>query len=100
MGDLAKTVTGKRVGYGDLLACLAPVIDWYQPDDQPPRDPLDIVRDIVADLQDDRAASIRFRAALEIAKVGIADQWARDVVVGTPMRNASVAVDAALANRD
>lgn len=42
----------------DLFAVLSPVIDWYQSDEQPAREPLDIIRDIVADLQIDRNAAL------------------------------------------
>ena len=38
-----------------LLAVLEPVLDWYQSDQ---RKPLDIIRDIVADLQADRKAAL------------------------------------------
>lgn len=47
-----------------LLAVLEPVIDWYQPDDQPEREPLDILREIVADLQNDRAKNLKEAATL------------------------------------
>jgi hypothetical protein len=49
----------------DLLAVLAPVLDWYQSDEHPDRPTLDILRDIVADLQTDRAENLRYRPALE-----------------------------------
>ena len=42
----------------DLLAVLEPVIDWYQTDEHPERDPLEMLRDIVADLQSDRKAAL------------------------------------------
>ena len=42
----------------DLLAVLEPVIDWYQSDEHPKREPLDILRDIVADLQSDRSEAL------------------------------------------
>ena len=54
----------KAVLNEDLLAVLAPVLDWYQSDEQPERAPLDILRDIVDDLQSDRSANIRMDAAL------------------------------------
>ena len=41
----------KAVLNDDLLAVLAPVLDWYQSDEHPEREPQDILRDIVADLQ-------------------------------------------------
>ena len=56
----------------DLLAVLEPVLDWYQSDEHPERDPLDILRDIVADLQSDRADLLTLRTPItadEIAKV-------------------------------
>ena len=55
----------KAVLNDDLLAVLGPVIDWYQSDEHPEREPLDIIRDIVADLQSDRAENLRYRPALE-----------------------------------
>lgn len=42
----------------DLLAVLEPVLDWYQSDEHPEREPLEILRDIVADLQSDRQAAL------------------------------------------
>lgn len=48
----------------DLLAVLAPVLDWYQSDEHPERAPLDILRDIVADLQSDRADNLQLRRTM------------------------------------
>lgn len=48
----------------DLLGVLNPVLDWYQSEEQPKRQPLHIVADIVADLQNDRASALRMSAAL------------------------------------
>ena len=47
----------------DLFAVLAPVLDWYQSDEHPARNPLDIIRDIVSDLQADRAAALSASSA-------------------------------------
>lgn len=53
---------------------LAPVLGWYQPDDAPERPTHDIVRDVVADLQADRAETLRLHAALgQIVKFGYAN---------------------------
>lgn len=41
-----------------IREALAPVIDWYQSDEHPGRNTVDIVRDVVSDLQEDRAASL------------------------------------------
>jgi hypothetical protein len=49
-----------------IREALAPVIDWYQSDEVPGRNTVDIVRDVVADLQEDR------RAALILAKIVLA----------------------------
>ena len=54
----------KAVISDDLLAVLAPVLDWYQSDERQEREPLDIIRDIVDDLQSDRSANLRMYAAL------------------------------------
>jgi hypothetical protein len=54
----------KAVVSDDLLALLAPVLDWYQSDERQEREPLDIIRDIVDDLQSDRSANLRMDAAL------------------------------------
>lgn len=53
----------KLVNYHDLLAALGPVLDWYQSDEHPPREPLDIIRDIVDDLQSDRKAALAISAS-------------------------------------
>jgi hypothetical protein len=50
-----------------LLAVLEPVLDWYQSDEHDPREPLDILRDIVDDLQTDRAENMRLRPAAKRA---------------------------------
>lgn len=52
------------VANDSLLAVLAPVLDWYQSDEQPAREPLDILRDIVNDLQSDRAEVMALRAQI------------------------------------
>ena len=59
------------VGSDDLLAVLSPVIDWYQSDEHPSREPLDILRDIVADLQSDRAQLLAMRAKIRQMR----DNW-------------------------
>lgn len=41
-----------------IREALAPVMDWYQSDEVPGRNTVDIVRDVVADLQEDRRASL------------------------------------------
>lgn len=50
-----------------LLAVLEPVIDWYQSDEHDPRKPLEILRDIVDDLQTDRAENLKLRRAAKTA---------------------------------
>lgn len=65
MEDLKTTEDQPQVGSDALLAALKPVIDWYQSDEQPPRNPIDIIRDIVEDLQSDRADCLRLRRAME-----------------------------------
>jgi len=48
---------------------LEPVLDWYQPDELPPRGTVVVLRDVVADLQADRAEVIKLRCLLlEFAK--------------------------------
>lgn len=47
-----------------IREALEPVIDWYQSDEHPSRDTVDIVEDIVADLQMDRNDSLKCRKAL------------------------------------
>jgi hypothetical protein len=54
-----------------LRSILAPVMDWYQPDDQHARPLADILRDIVADLQDDRASLLRIEQALPRTADGV-----------------------------
>lgn len=44
-----------------IRRALAPVLHWYQSDEQPERPTLDIVRDIVEDLEEDRADNLRMR---------------------------------------
>ena len=51
----------KALGDGevDLRKAIEPVKDWYQSDEEEPRPLVDIITDIVADLQEDRAQSLR-----------------------------------------
>ena len=55
----------------DLLAVLEPVLDWYQSDEHPERPPLEIIRDIVADLQSDRAELLAIHAKIRQRR----DNW-------------------------
>lgn len=42
----------------EIREALGPVIDWYQSDEHPRRNTVDIVRDVVSDLEADRKASL------------------------------------------
>jgi hypothetical protein len=56
--------TGHRNAFErEVLDIVAPVLDWYQPDDQHLRPLYDILRDIVTDLQTDRAILLKIQAA-------------------------------------
>jgi hypothetical protein len=44
-----------------IRQAIAPVIDWYQSDEHHPRLTVDIIKDIVADLQKDRAEVLKLR---------------------------------------
>ena len=46
---------------GEMRVALAPIMDWYQSDEHEPRKLADIAADAVADLQSDRADSLRDR---------------------------------------
>lgn len=46
-----------------IREALEPVLDWYQSDEVPGRNTVDIVKDVVEDLQKDRADSLRLIAA-------------------------------------
>lgn len=48
-------LAGERAGENDLRAALEPVMHWYQSDEHPERPLVEIVADVVADLQEDRA---------------------------------------------
>ena len=48
-----------------MAAAVEPVRHWYESDERPPRDTIDILTDIVADLQTDRAEALKSRAAVE-----------------------------------
>jgi len=52
----------EHVTQGDLRQVLLPVLHWYQSDEHPERPLLDIVIDIVADLQTDRADALKYAA--------------------------------------
>lgn len=48
----------------DLQAIIQPVIDWYQSDEEEARPLLDILKDIVTDMQSDRAEVLALRAQI------------------------------------
>lgn len=64
---------------GGLLAVLKPVLDWYQSDEEDARPPLEVLRDIVADLQTDRAEVLALRAQIGKPPEGSHphEQWPR-----------------------
>jgi len=78
----------------DLFAVLLPVLDWYQSDEADARPPLDIIRDIVADLQTDRhaalVASSAYRAALElchqIERCGCSEELTKASIMASDLR--------------
>jgi hypothetical protein len=47
-----------------LVRALEPVLYWYQSDEEPDSDPVEIVTEIVKDLQSDRAENLRTRTLL------------------------------------
>lgn len=78
----------------DLFAVLLPVMDWYQSDEADARPPLDIIRDIVADLQTDRAAALvassAARDALElchqIERCGCSEDLTKASIMASALR--------------
>ena len=52
-----------------MKEALAPVMDWYQSDEEPPRPLADIARDAIDDLLEDRQDALRCRRAVELLKV-------------------------------
>ncbi len=49
----------------ELRKALEPVLHWYQSDEEPIRELMDIVKDVVADLQADRAVALKTRKLSE-----------------------------------
>lgn len=58
-----------------LVEALEPVLHWYQSDEEHARPLIDIVRDIVADLQSDRASLLRAHKAPASDTVGEPVAW-------------------------
>lgn len=54
----------RRAFERDMLEVLKPVLDWFQSDEQPPRPPMEILRDVVAELQADRRVSLKAMEAV------------------------------------
>ncbi|WP_339696024.1 hypothetical protein [Celeribacter baekdonensis] len=52
----------------DIREALEPVIDWYQSDEVPGRNTVDIVRDVVADLVEDREAILNVQRIAQDAQ--------------------------------
>jgi hypothetical protein len=85
-----------------VFAVLSPVMDWYQSDEQPPRDPLDIIRDIVSDLQADRKAALvassAARDALElchqIERCGCSEELTKASIMASDLRAKLAAANA------
>ena len=63
------------VNNSDLTAVLEPVMGWYQSDEHPQRDLLEILRDVVSDLQTDRATAL----------AGVADKRRLDFMDAHPL---------------
>lgn len=51
-----------------IREALAPVMDWYQSDEHPGRNTVDIVQDVVSDLVDDRTALINAQKVAQHAQ--------------------------------
>lgn len=96
MEDLKTTEDQPQVGSDALLAALKPVIDWYQSDEQPPRNPIDIIRDIVEDLQSLRRAmeSIRDTSVAMMDSLRITPKTLTVILVEGPRRIRDKACDA------
>lgn len=52
----------------EIREALGPVIDWYQSDEIPGLNTVEIVRDVVSDLQEDRAACLKAQRLAQDAK--------------------------------
>ncbi len=52
----------------EIREALGPVVHWYQRDEIPGRNTVDIVRDVVSDLQEDRAACLNVQRLAQDAK--------------------------------
>lgn len=63
-----------------LMEVLEPVLDWYQSDAQPPRDPMDILRDVISDLQEDRKELLAEREARKNLQHVIVSKWGADSI--------------------
>jgi hypothetical protein len=71
VADAAPTGTDGWDEVEAVRQAIAPVIDWYQPDEEHPRLTVDIVKDAVADLQSDREACLRLTSAATFAATEI-----------------------------
>lgn len=82
------------VAMHDLLAVLAPVLDWYQSDEESARPPMDILRDIVDDLQSDRKAALVASSAAtdalalcyQIEKCGCSEALTKASIMASELR--------------
>jgi hypothetical protein len=64
VADAAPTGTDGWDEVEAVRQAIAPVIDWYQPDEEHPRLTVDIVKDAVADLQSDRTDAASWQAVM------------------------------------
>lgn len=71
--ELLATIAAQSAELEALRAEVAPVRHWYESDEHPARGDVDILKDIVADLQSDRAENLKLRARVAALEEFTAD---------------------------
>jgi len=61
-GDPSVAIGHRNSFENEVRQILAPVLDWFQSDEHPARPIMDILRDVVAELQQERADNLRLTA--------------------------------------
>ncbi len=85
---------GGAISSKDFFAVLAPVMGWYQSDEHPPRDVLEILRDVVDDLRADRKAALAASSAAtdalelchQIERCGCSEELTKASIMASRLR--------------
>lgn len=71
--ELLATIAAQAAELEALRGEVEPVRHWYESDEHSPRSDVEVLKDIVADLQSDRAENLKLRARVAALEEGLRD---------------------------